>query len=138
FGWGNPTTGQVSNTRVTTQDVLGLVLPLRSLNGSNGGVVGGPRALAGPQAQFTWEWFDPSVQGWRVRTGLGVTLFDRGNFWVRFAAGALAGNSVYASLTDGSAISGAASGAELTPWKVCYNVAPGDLGQVSTTATFNP
>jgi hypothetical protein len=93
--------------------------------------------LGGPQAALTWQFYDASVQGWRIRKGLVVTLMAAGNFWTCFTAGAAAGNPVYASLTDGSAISGEVSGAELTPRLVCYNVEPRQFGQISTTAVFN-
>ena len=43
-----------------------------------------------------------------VPTGEPVTLFDGGDFWVRFAAGAAIGQKAYASNADGSAIAGAA------------------------------
>ena len=141
FGWFNGATGQVNNTRLDATDALGVVIPYRSLNVVNGGVVGGPRGLAGPQASLTWEFWDPAVTptgGLRVRPGLVVTLHARGNFWLRFAAGALYGNSVYASLVDGSAVSGAAANCELTPWHVCSTTPPGGLAIVSTSANFSP
>jgi hypothetical protein len=141
FGWLNSASGIVNNTRVDASDSLGVVIPFRSLNPANGGVVGGPRGLAGPQASWTWEFFDPIITprgGLRVRPGLVVTLHKRGNFWLRFAGGALFGNSVYASLVDGSAVSGPASDCELTPWFVSSQCSPGQLAIVSTTAKFTP
>jgi hypothetical protein len=140
FGWGNPASGIVNNTRIDATDQIGIVLPLRCINGSNGGVVGGPMALAGPQASWTWQWVDRSVfpPVLRVRTGLVVTLMGAGNFWLRFAGGALAGQTVYASLLDGSAISGVSSDSEETPWMICSNASPGGLAIVSTTARFSP
>jgi len=141
FGWLNSATGRVNNTRVDASDALGVVIPLRSLNGANGGVVGGPRALAGPQSAWTWQFYDPTVTpcgGLRVRPGLVVTLHSRGNFWLRFAGGALYGQTVYASLADGSAISGAASSAEATPFLVCSTSPPGQLALVSSAAFFTP
>lgn len=136
FGWLNPASGLVNNTRVSAADALGVVVPFRSLNGANGGVVGGPWGLAGPQAAWTWQFYDPAVRAFRVRPGLVVTLHAAGNFWLRFAAGALYGNPVYASLVDGQAISGPADDAELTPWFVCSIAPPGTLAMVSTTAIF--
>lgn len=140
FGWLNSASGLVNNTRIASDDVAGVVIPFRSLNGANGGVVGGPRGLAGPQASWTWEFWDHSVSPpvLRVRPGLVVTLHERGNFWLRFPGGAIFGNSVYASLVDGSAISGSAADSELTPFKVCSTVAPGGLAMVSSTAFFTP
>ena len=141
FGWLSSATGLVNNTRLDVSDQIGVVIPFRSLNPVNGGVVGGPRGLAGPQASWTWEFFDPTITpcgGLRVRPGLVVTLHVRGNFWLRFAGGALYGNPVYASLVDGSAVSGPASDCELTPWLVCSQGAPGELAVVSTQAFFTP
>jgi hypothetical protein len=141
FGWLNSASGLVNNTRVDASDAIGVVIPFRSINGANGGVVGGPRGLAGPQASWTWEFFDPTVTpcgGLRVRPGLVVTLHARGNFWLRFAGGAIYGNPVYASLVDGSAVSGSAADCELTPWLVCSTVCPGGLALVSTAAIFTP
>jgi hypothetical protein len=140
FGWLNSVSGLVNNTRIASDDAIGIVIPFRSLNGSNGGVVGGTRGLGGPQAAWTWEFLDISVQPpvLRVRPGLVVTLHSRGAFWLRFAGGALFGNTVYASLVDGSAISGSASDAEATPFKVCSIASPGSLGIVSSSANFTP
>ncbi len=140
FGWLNSETGLVNNTRVAADDVIGIVIPFRSLNGSNGGVVGGPRGLAGPQASWTWEFTDRSVSPpvLRIRPGLVVTLHATGNFWLRFAGGGIYGSRVYASLADGSAISGPAANTELTPWSVCSMTQPGQLGIVSTSAFFTP
>jgi len=141
FGWLNPASGLVNNTRIDSTDTLGVVIPLRSLNGANGGVVGGPRGLAGSQASWTWEFWDWTVTpagGLRIRPGLVVTMHTAGNFWLRFAGGALPGNSVYASLVDGSAVSGSAADCELTPWFVCSIAPPGQLAIVSTTAKFSP
>lgn len=141
FGWLNSASGLVNNTRTDDSDVIGVVIPFRSINGANGGVVGGPRGVAGPQASWTWEFWDPSVTpcgGLRVRPGLVVTLHRAGNFWLRFAGGALYGNPVYASLVDGSAVSGSAANCELTPWLVASQGLPGQLAIVSTTAKFTP
>lgn len=141
FGWLNSPTGLVNNTRVASDDRIGVVIPLRSLNAANGGVVGGPRALAGAQASSTWEFWDPTATpagGLRIRPGLVVTLHSAGNFWLRFSGGALYGDPVYASLADGSAFSGEVDDSELTPWFVCSNAYPGELAVVSTTASFTP
>lgn len=136
FGWANPTTGLVLNTPTTAQDSLGIVVPLQSVNGANGGVVGGPAALGGPQAQWTWQTWDRTARSWRLREGLVTTLMARGNFWLRFPNGADYGNPVYALLTDGSAVSGEIEGAVLTPWFVCGDCGPGSLVMVSSTAFF--
>ncbi len=113
-----------------------MVIPFRSLNGANGGVTGGPRGLAGPQASWTWQFQDGPYL--RVRPGLSVTLHAQGNFWLEFAAGALYGNRVYASLVDGSAVSGRADNAEPTPFYVVSETRPGGLAAVSSAAIFSP
>lgn len=141
FGWLNAESGQVNNTRIDVSDALGVVIPFRSMNTANGGVVGGSYRLAGPYAAWSWEFYDPTVTpcgGLRVRPGLVVTLHSRGNFWLRFPGGAIYGNTVYASLVDGSAISGSASDAEETPFLVCSIAPPGGLAIVSSTAVFTP
>jgi len=141
FGWLNSATGLVNNTRIASDDVIGVVVPFRSMNAANGGVVGGPRGLAGPRASWSWQFMDPTIApagGLRVRPGLVVTLHARGNFWLRFAGGALYGNSVYASLVDGQAVSGPAANTELTPFRVCSIAAPGNLATVSSAAHFPP
>ncbi len=139
FGWLSQS-GVVNNTRVAASDRLGIVIPFRSINPVNGGVVGGPQGLAGPQASSTWEFIDYSVSPpvLRVRPGLAVNLHGRGNFWLRFAGGAIPGNKVYASLVDGSAVSGPADDTETTPWLVCSIGPPGQLAIVSTSAFFTP
>jgi|SRR5579863_2744867 len=141
FGWLNSATSLVNNTRVASDDVRGVVIPFRSINGVNGGVVGGPRGLAGPTSAHTWQFFDPTIApcgGLRVRPGLVVTLHARGNFWLRFAAGALYGNAVYASLADGQAVSGPAANTEPTPFTVVSIAPPGGLAMVSSSAFFTP
>lgn len=45
-----------------------------------------------------------------ITSGLEVTLFNSGDFWARFAAGAGIGQKVFASFADGSAIAGTAGG----------------------------
>lgn len=137
FGWANPTTGQVLNTPTTPQDGLGVVIPLQSVNGANGAVIGGPASYGGPQARWTWQTYDRVYKAWRMRAGIVCTVMPAGNFWLRFAGGANYGDTVYA-LTDGSglAVSGAYAGAVETPWKVCSPTPPGRLAMVSTTAQF--
>jgi hypothetical protein len=125
FGWGNPATGLVSNTRQTPEDALGIVTPYRSRSGAD--VIG---------FGWTWQYFDPAVAAFRIRQGLGVNLIGAGPFWVRFAGGAYAGEPVYASLIDGSAVSGSAANCESTPWIVSSNGAPGNLAIISTSAFF--
>lgn len=125
FGWGNNDAHTVANTRSGAQDRLGVVLPLAS--GYGAGVVGFGRS---------WQFYDPLVRAFRIRQGIVITLMTRGDFWLRFAGGAYTGMPVYASLVDGAAFSGETDNAELTPWKVCSNTAPGCLAIVSTNARF--
>lgn len=125
FGWGDPATGLVANTRVTSADQIGIVLPLQI---SNGSLVQG--------YGWSWQFWDPLVCAWRIRQGINLTLMAEGEFWLRFAGGAYTGESVYASLVDGSAISGQTDDAELTRFKVCSNAGPGCLAMVSPYAFF--
>jgi hypothetical protein len=136
FGYGNPSTGLVLNSQTTAADALGVVVPLQSVNAANGGVIGGPAAFGGPQASWTWQYYDCTYKAWRLRQGIVCTLMMGGAFWLRFAGGANYGDTVYASLTDGSACSGPLAGYVATPWKVCSNARPGCLAIVSSTAKF--
>lgn len=138
FGWGNPSTGLVSNTPTSPADSLGLVLPLESVNYANGGVVGGPVRFGGPAAAWTWQTYDRAFKAWRLREGIVATLLNRGNFWLRFVGGANYGDTVYASTVDGSAISGNPGvNAVLTVFKVVGKGGCGScLVQVSSTAKF--
>lgn len=137
FGWGNAATGLVRNARQDPSDILGVVIPYNSVNGANGGVRGGPASLGGPQARWTWQTWDRANQAWRLREGLMVNLMPTGNFWLRFRGGAGYGDVVYASLTDGTAISGPANGAIQTPFVVCGDCGLGALAVVSSTAFFS-
>jgi len=117
FGWASAATGQVNNTRLAASDQIGIVIP---------------RRLTG----WSWQFFDPAVNAWRVRPGLNLTMVRLGNFWLRFAGGAYPGDVVYASLVDGSAISGESSNAEATVFKVVSTGEPGCLAKVSSYAFF--
>lgn len=136
FGFADPSTGYVFNAPVSDPYAFGVVIPLQSTNNANGGVIGGPARFGGPQARSTWQTFDRVAKAWRMREGIVATLMDTGNFWLKFAGGANYGDTVYASLTDGSAISGAAMGAVQTAFKVCQPGGPGCLVPVSSTARF--
>ena len=136
FGFASVSTGLVWNFQQDPSDVVGVVIPLNSVNGANGGVVGGPASLGGRQAQWTWQVWDKAARAWRLREGLVCTVAMRGNFYLRFPGGADYGNTVYASLIDGTAISGPSDGAVQTPWIVCGDCGPGSLAVVSSTAFF--
>ena len=119
FGWGNPTTLQTVN-QPSAGAVLGVVVP-----------------IVGWRATWGRVFFDCSVPGgaWRIRQGLPVTLCVGGPFWLRFAAGAVPGQRVYADPVDGHAISGnTGGGAVLTPWTVVTPAGPWGLAIVSSTA----
>lgn len=135
FGYGHM--GIALNSQTDPSDILGVVIPLRSVNGANGAVIGGPASLGGSNAAWTWQVWDKAFRAWRMRQGIVCTLMPAGNFWLRFAGGANYGDIVYASLSDGSAYSGAVGGAVQTPWRVCSNASAGCLAVVSTTAKFN-
>lgn len=121
FGWADPETGLVTNVQAAGT-VLGLILP----------------KVRPPVANFSqaWTWAYTAACLTYIRSGIGVTLVSSGNYYVRFAAGAVPGEPVYADGLDGHAISGEAVGAFLTPWTVAVGCAPGRLGQISTSNYF--
>jgi hypothetical protein len=112
FAWANPDTGEAANARTAPNQLLGFVLPV--LNG-----ITAVRVARGVRY---------------ARPGVGVTMMAGGDYWAKFDNGAVAGDRVYASLVDGSAISGEAGAAEATPWYVVTNVGPGGLAIISTTS----
>ncbi len=136
FGFADPTTGLVLNVAPVGPYVFGVVIPLQSTNNANGAVIGGPARFGGPFARSPWQTYDRAARAWRMREGVVATLMPQGNFYLKFAGGANYGDTVYASLTDGSAISGAASGAVATAFRVVQPVGPGCLTVVSSTARF--
>jgi hypothetical protein len=108
FAWADPLTGRAANA-YGADALLGFVQP-----------------VAGAYRRLSVE------NGVTVRPGYPVTLFAAGDFYVRFDAGAQAGQPVYASLLDGSAISGQSDDAILTPWYVVTNCGPGETAVIST------
>lgn len=90
FAWANPTTGKADNF-------------------NNGGGYVGFVQRDQPALITTWLGEASMV----VQSGLEVTLFDRGDFWGRFAAGATFGQKVYANTGTG-ALTSAATGAPST------------------------
>lgn len=119
FGWGDPSTGFVTNTPVAGAS-LGVVVP-----------------IMGWRATWGRVFFDPTVCAVRIRQGLPVTIMTNGPFWLRFAAGAVAGQRVYADNVDGHAISGnTGSGITPTQWAVSTGCGPGGLAIVSTSAFY--
>lgn len=137
FGFADPSTGYVLNSQTTAADAFGVVIPLQSVNAANGSVVGGPAALGGPWARWTWQTWDAMNKAWRLREGLIANLMPSGNFWLKFPNGANYGDIVYASITDGTAQSGATADAVETLFRVIDNAEPYNLARVSSTARFN-
>jgi hypothetical protein len=111
FGWADPDTGYAANERTSAGQILGFVIPV-----------------------YDGAWPVQRLPGRRafVRPGFQVTLCSGGDFWAKFDAGAEVGAPVYASIVDGSAISGYAADAELTRWVVATAAAPGELAIIST------
>lgn len=107
FGFADPDTGLVENARTLTRQRLGLVLPLA-----------GFRTIP----RF-WDIIPPGYE---------VTLASAGDFLISFPGGAIAGQDVYASLLDGSPVSGETLGTEITPWVVMHDAAPGELCIISS------
>lgn len=139
FGFGDYPTGLVYNAPVDPNAPyeLGVVIPLESTNNANGNVVGGPSRFGGPLARWTWETWDKTAKAWRLRQGLMVTLAPNGNFYLRFAGGANYGDTVYASLIDGTAVSGSGvANTVATNFKVCGQGGPRQLVVVSSSAKF--
>lgn len=81
FAWADPATGLVSNATVT-DGLLGFV----------------HRDNTALLTQYLAE------ATLLIPAGFGVTLYDGGDFWARFAAGATIGQKVFASDTDGSVL----------------------------------
>jgi len=69
-----------------------------------------------------------------IRGGFEVELFDGGDFWSRFAAGATIGQNVFASDADGTLVSSAGTTLAdhtLTPFKVASTAAAGELAKIT-------
>lgn len=112
FGFCDTESGLVDNARSNVGQTLGYVFPV--VNGTT------------------------SVRVWRgqrfIRPGVGVTIMQAGDYWVRFPSGAQVGMVVYASTIDGTAISGESDGAESTRWFTVTDTGPGGLAIISTTS----
>lgn len=69
-----------------------------------------------------------------IRPGYEVELFDGGDFFARFEAGATAGQSVFASDTTGELVAGdgdTLAGHTLTPFSVVNTVTAGELAKIT-------
>jgi hypothetical protein len=114
FVWADPIEGTVANTRTAPWQLLRYLLPVHG--------------------DWNRVYFENGF--WYLRSGLPATVFAAGNLRMRFAGGAQSGSPVYAALVDGSAISGVALNAELTPWVVTSNCGPWGFAHISTWSTF--
>jgi hypothetical protein len=116
FGWLNPANAIVLNTRTTVADFIGVTIP-RGVN---------------------WESCYWSQGSRWLRAGYQMSIISRGAFWLKFPGGAFRGDPVYASLVDGTAVSGnnVTFSVELTKFFVTRGCTPGTLAQVSTWANF--
>jgi hypothetical protein len=107
FGFADPDTGFVDNARTSLRSRCALVLPIVQY-----------RALP-HHADI-------------IPPGYEVTLATAGDFLVAFPGGAIAGQRVYASILDGSPVSGETPGTEITNWVAMHNAAPGELCVISS------
>lgn len=107
FAWANLDTGRVENTRYSVNHRLGFVMPLANF-------ITIPR---------NWGVIPPGYQ---------VTMAEKGDFFTVFPNGATQGQQVYASIFDGTPISGETPDAQITPWYVVTDAAPGGLAIIST------
>lgn len=116
FGWADLVAGTVASTRTDASQRLGWVFP----------------------QEGTWQriYWDKVNKAWRLRAGLPVTIFERGDFWCRFPGGAIVGAPVYALTVDGTPVSGYTASGELTPWTVVTAGAKGELAIISTWSSF--
>lgn len=110
FGWADFETNTVANARTNAEQRLGFVLPQWG----------------------TWEQYYCQEGQWLLRQGNAITLMSRGDFWVRFAAGAYADYPVYANPADGSAAMGNPGGFEPTQWIISRGCVPDGLAVIST------
>lgn len=69
-----------------------------------------------------------------IRGGFEVELFDGGDFYARFAAGATSGQNVFANDTTGVLVADAGAtlaGHTITPFKVVNTVLAGELAKIT-------
>lgn len=107
FAWVNLDTGTVDNMRQRATDQIGIVLPV----------------VDGRAASFLEELIPPECE---------VRMAVKGDFYIRFPKGAVAGEVVYARMLDGTPTSGETPDAQATPWYVVTDCAPGGLAIIST------
>ena len=69
-----------------------------------------------------------------IPAGFGVTLYDKGDFWGRFAAGATIGQTVFSSDTDGTLLASSSAteaGHTNTGYVVGSNAAANELAKIT-------
>ena len=111
FAWANMDTGLVTNAKVA------------------GGVIGFVRRdNSGLITQYLSE------AGMTIPSGFGVTLYDGGDFWARFPAGATVGHNVFAKDADGTLATAAGAtlaGHTFTGFVVASKAAAGELAKIT-------
>ena len=118
FAWANIANGQVSNVKPadTTNHVLGFIR-----RGENTALITGYRA-------------ETSML---IPAGFGVTLYDRGDFWVKTTTAATVGQKVFASNTTGEIATGAAGATVAGFTETEFKVASiGDVGELIKITAF--
>lgn len=108
FGWGDPGPATVSNVQ-TPKTNLGLIVPRFGL----------------------WSAVYLQAGVWYLRKGKPVTLAVKGDFWVRFPYGAIAGCPVYADPATGIAYAADGGGFALTNWQAVTDAPAGGLAIIS-------
>jgi hypothetical protein len=121
FVWCDPYQGTVANTRTQPYQIQAF-LPTEYGSWNKIYVAPSPSNAA--------------ISNRYLRQGYQCVPIVRGDFWARFASGAVTGQTVYASLVDGSPISGYAANAEATRWTVITNCGANGLAVISTWSTF--
>jgi hypothetical protein len=114
FASANPRASMLAGPGALTAGALGVIIGrfARAKN-SDGTVTNGDPGVASRlgfvhrnQPAVITAWLGESSM--TVTSGLDITLFDSGDFWCRFAAGAAIGQKVFANYADGNAVAGTA------------------------------
>ena len=114
FAWCDPITGTVANTRIAPYQIQAFL----------------------PREYGNWNRVYFANGNTYLRQGYACTPLVRGDRWAKFAGGAVSGQSVYASLVDGSCISGYAADAEPTNFTVITDCGANGLAAISTWSIF--
>lgn len=117
FASANPIRSMVAGVGALVAGPLGVTIGKFAFADNDNGVVTSMAPGGGFRVGFVHRDQIAFIQAWLgsdtmlVPAGLEITLFDAGDFWCRFAAGAAIDDTVYASLADGSASVAAADAA---------------------------